>query len=591
MLGINAYHGDAAAGLVENGKILAACEEERFRRIKHCAGFPTLAIRACLKEGNLTFDDLDFVSISRNPMANFSKKALYAVRQGKKLSAFFKKRLSTAFKVADLREQLRSHLDLKRPPRAKIAQIEHHLSHMSSSFFPSPFDEAAILSIDGFGDFVSTKWGYGTGKKIKVLGQVEFPHSVGIFYTALTQYLGFRNYGDEYKVMGLAAYGKPRFESEFRQIIVPDFHKGFQINLDYFIHHSQGIEMNWDDGAPTQSLSFSRKLEELFGPARHPEEPITDRHRDLAASLQNAFEEVYFHLLNQLYLQTKSINLCLAGGCAFNSLANGKICAQTPFQNIFVQPAAGDAGTAIGSALYEQHAILGKSHRFRMDHVYLGPRFDDSEIKNVLNATALPFQELDENEMIEFTADALANGKIVGWFQGRMEYGPRALGNRSLLADPRRPEMKNILNERIKHREEFRPFAPSILREEIREYFEETQPEPFMTSVRTVKTEKRKLIPAVTHVDGTARLHTVDREINPKYWKLIHAFKQITGIPLLLNTSFNENEPIVSTPQEALECFQRTDMDYLAIENFLIARNKTRGKKEKVGSENVILAR
>jgi carbamoyltransferase len=572
ILGINAYHGDAAACLLKNGEILAACEEERFSRIKHCAGFPAQAIQACLDETGLSIYEVDHIAISRNPKANLSKKLLYGLQHGNKLSGLIKSRLSNAARVVRLRDEISNALKLSKSPKAKVHMIEHHLAHLASAFYVSPFEEAASLSIDGFGDFVSTKWALGKENKLKVLGQVGFPHSSGIFYTALTQYLGFPHYGDEYKVMALAAFGTPSFKAEFREIIYPDVKKGFELELAYFLHHNNGVEMNWDRGYPNLSVCYSQKLIDRFGPARAKGEPLDQRHYDLAASLQQAFEYIYFHLLNQLQKSTGSKNLCLAGGCAFNSVANGKIREKTPFEHLFIQPAAGDAGTALGSALYVQHTMLGQPRRTQLKHVYLGPQYQKKRIEQALVTSQLHYEELDEGQLIKKTAKALADGKILGWFQGRMEFGPRALGNRSLLADPRRKEMKDILNERIKHRESFRPFAPSILREETENYFETEDQDPFMVRVLKIKPEKQSAIPAVSHVDGTGRVQAVDQNTNPKYWSLIRNFQELTGVPVLLNTSFNENEPIVCSPEDALNCFAHSEMDALAIGNFWVER-------------------
>jgi carbamoyltransferase len=572
ILGINAYHGDAAACLIKNGEVVAACEEERLTRIKHCAGFPTLAIQSCLKELNLSIHDVDAIAISRNPKANLSQKMLYSLKQGKKLSNLIRSRLQNAARVISVKKELSRELGLKKPLKAKIHMVEHHIAHLSSAFFASPFDQAALLSIDGFGDFVSTKWGLGKEKRLDILGQVHFPHSSGLFYTALTQYLGFPHYGDEYKVMALAAFGKPTYAKEFHEIISPDPKKGFRLALDYFVHHNNGVEMNWDKGYPHLSPCYSEKLNERLGPPRQKDEPITQHHKDLASSLQHTFENIYFHLLNQLYEKTKSENLCLAGGCAFNSVVNGKIRERSPFKHIFIQPAAGDSGTALGAALYVHHTTQKNPRRFPMRHVYLGPAFKADEVRNALVHAGLEFEELAEKALVEKTAEKLADGNVVGWFQGRMEFGPRALGNRSLLADPRRRDMKDILNTRIKQRESFRPFAPSILKEEVNDYFENADEDPFMIQGFKIKKDKQELVPAATHVDGTGRLQAVDAETNPKYYSLLKNFKKLTGVPVLLNTSFNENEPIVCSPKDAVNCFLRSGMDCLAIENFFVRR-------------------
>ncbi len=570
ILGINAYHGDAAACIVQDGEILAACEEERLRRIKHCAGFPKLAIEFCLKHAKTSLGEVEHIAISRDVKANLRKKMSYLIRHAGRLAELVRNRVGNAAKIIRLEDEIKKHYAWEKPLLAKIHSVEHHLAHMASAFFPSPFEEAAILSLDGFGDFLSAKWGMGKGSQFKTLGQVGFPHSMGVFYTAATQYLGFPHYGDEYKVMGMAAYGKPRYEKEMQEIVTSQPENGFFLNLDYFIHHSEGVEMNWEDGYPHLSPCYSPQWTKLFGTPRQKEDPFREFHYDLAASVQKRFEDIYFDLLNLIYRETRSENLCLAGGCAFNSLANGKIRENTPFKNIFIQPAAGDAGTALGAALYVEHMILGTSKRSQMKHAYLGPSFEDREIETLLKASDASYRPLPEKELIQKAARALADGKIVGWFQGRMEFGPRALGNRSLLADPRQANMKDKINARIKHREHFRPFAPSILEEAIPDFFEEGAADPFMTRVSRVRPEKRGLIPAVTHADGTGRLQAVSKETNPGYWQLITAFKEITGVPVLLNTSFNDNEPIVCTSEDAYRCFHRTGMDILVIGGFWV---------------------
>lgn len=581
VLGINAYHGDAAACIVADGEIKAACEEERFNRIKHSAGFPVLAIHACLEQANIPFEKIDRVGISRNPKANLSKKIRYVLKSGKKMSVILRSRLANAYRVIHLRDELERFFPEARSSRIKIHQVEHHLAHMASAYYPSPFDQAAILSIDGFGDFVSTKWGIGQDNGLTVQGQIEFPHSMGILYTALTQYLGFPHYGDEFKVMALAAYGRPRYEQKLKEIIRSDSKGNFSLNLDYFLHASSGVEMNWKEGYPHLSACFSPKLIELLGPGRASHEPITERHYDIAASLQKTFENIYFGFLRSLFQKNHLKNLCLAGGCAFNSVANGKIREETPYEHIFIQPAAGDAGTALGAALYLQHTQNKKQSRIQpMNHVYLGPEFEAKDIKSALALAGFEnFREMDQPSLIRQTAQSLAQGKIVGWFQGRMEFGPRALGNRSLLADPRRPETREWLNRRIKARESFRPFAPAVLKEAVPEYFEAAEADFFMTRVFKIRAEKQPLIPAVCHVDGTGRLQAVAQETNPKFWLLLRQFQALTGIPVLLNTSFNENEPIVCTPEQAIQCFKRNEIDVLAIGNFFI-RNRTETLEE-----------
>jgi carbamoyltransferase len=572
ILGINAYHGDAAASIVKDGQLIAAAEEERFNRKKHCAGFPALAIRYCLDAAGISLDQVDHIGISRDPSAHLHKKILFSLTKLANLSGLIAARLANAAKIRDLRQDLAKALGVAPSEKAQFHNVEHHKAHMASCFFVSPFERAAILSIDGFGDFISTMWGIGQGNRIDVLGQVEYPHSAGAVYTATSQYLGFTKYGDEGKVMGLAPYGQPRYLGEFRDIIRTDNGGGFKLNLDYFLHHSEGVDMTWDEGSPTIGRMFSDRFIDSFGPARSASEPLSTKQEDIAASLQARLEEVGFHILNQLYEKTKLDQLCLAGGVALNSVMNGKIPLHTPFKEVFVQPAAGDSGTAVGVCYYIHNMILHQPRSFVMEHAYTGPEFSDGQVEQVLNQSSLAYRKLTNLELTEMAAQAIADGKVVGWFQGRMEFGPRALGNRSIVVDPRRSDMKDILNARIKKREPFRPFAPSILEERVGEYFEQTHLSPTMLMVYQVKKDKQSVIPAVTHVDGSGRLQTVSRETNPRYYRLISDFEKLTNVPVVLNTSFNEDEPIVCTPEEAVNCFQRTRMDVLFLGNYMVQR-------------------
>jgi carbamoyltransferase len=463
----------------------------------------------------------------------------------------------------------------------RLHWVEHHPAHLASAYYPSPFDEAAVCASDAFGDFVSTSWAVGQRTKLKMVRQVYFPHSLGILYLAITQYLGFPKYGDEYKVMGLAPYGEPRYVAHLRQLVrfLPD--GGFEIDLGYFRHHTEGDKMTWDDGEPTIGPVFTPRLEMLLGPARQPDDPVGPRHEAIAASLQVVFEEATFHVLRHLYARTRLPRLCLAGGCAMNSVANGKIREQTPFREVFIQPAAGDNGTALGAALYVAHHILGQPRRFVMEHAYWGPAFSDDQIGKALAGRAEDLRRVDcrvnrvddEDRLCSEAAGWIAAGRVIGWFQGRMEWGARALGNRSILADPRRADMRDIINTKIKFREKFRPFAPSILEESLDDYFVGAVPDPFMVQVYPVRPDKRRVIPAVTHVDGSGRLQTVSRATNPLYWSLIKAFEKETGVPVLLNTSFNENEPIVHKPEEALDCFLRTRMDALVMGHWVLVKD------------------
>lgn len=579
ILGINAYHGNASAALVCDGRLIAAVEEERFNRVKYAAGFPAAAIRYCLKEAGITLGDIDHVAVPRNPYARLGTKIFYALR----MPSFARERARVIAKFTGIPAALTRAFDAD-PAKLKATfhRIEHHQAHLASSFFVSPFERAALLSADGLGDFASTMWGTGSGNHMHIDGSIAFPHSLGLFYSAVTQYLGFLKFGDEYKVMGLAAYGQPEQMNTFRDVVrfqANGGSAGFRLGLNYFTHHRTGPEMTWAeaDKTPTLGKMFSDEMPRRLGPARAPDEPLEQRHRNLAASLQARLEEVYLGMLKKLAERTGLQAVCLAGGVAFNCVANGKIFDATPFKQLYVHPAAGDAGLAVGAAYHVWHQILGMPRSFVMQHAYWGPGYSNSEIRAALVASNLArsgytIAELPEEELMRRTAANIADGQILGWFQGRAEWGPRALGNRSIVADARRAEMKEILNRRIKHREIFRPFAPSILAEATSEWFEQSHPSPFMTQAYAVRPEKRDIIPAPTHVDGTGRLQTVTREANPRYWQLIKAFEKLTGVPVVLNTSFNDNEPIVCRPEEALDCFLRTQMDALVLGDFLITK-------------------
>ena len=577
ILGINAYHGNASAAIVCDGRLVAAVEEERFNRVKYAAGFPAQAIRYCLKEAGLTLADVDHVAVPRNPYARLATKIFYALR----MPSFARERAKVMMKFQGIPEALAQAFEIDpKKVGAKFHRVEHHQAHLASSFYCSPFEQAALLSADGLGDFASTMWGAAMGNRMEIDGSIAFPHSLGLFYSAVTQYLGFPKYGDEYKVMGLAAYGQPEQLDVLRDVLCDGRESsGFHLNLNYFTHHRTGPEMTWADSGkiPTLGKLFSEEMPRRLGTARSAEQPLEQRHRNIAASLQARLEEVYFRKLRLMAARTRLKSVCLAGGVAFNCVANGKIFDATPFERIYVQPAAGDGGLSVGAAFYVWHHILGKPRSFVMDHAYWGPEYSRDEIRRAIDSNGLAqnrcaVTELSEDELMKRSAALIADGKILGWFQGRAEWGPRALGNRSIVADPRRPEMKEILNRRIKHRESFRPFAPSILDEATTDYFEKSYPSPFMTLAYPVRPEKRKGIPAPTHVDGTGRLQTVTREANPRYHALISAFRDLTGVPVVLNTSFNDNEPIVCRPEEAIDCFQRTQMDALVLGNFLITR-------------------
>ena len=575
ILGLNAYHGDAAAALVVDGELVAAAEEERFNRVKHCAGFPALAARWCLEDAGIAPGQLDHVAIGRDPRANAAAKLRRVLTRPPSL-AYAGARARNASHVGrgGIRRELAAALGVPEGSlQATVHAVEHHQAHVASAFFVSPFDEAAVLTVDGFGDFTSTMLATGRGNRFEVTGRVLFPHSLGIFYTAITQWLGFPNYGDEGKVMGLAPYGDPdRFLPAMRRIVSTEDGL-FRLALEYFTHDKKGVEMTWEEGSPTVGRIFSPQLEQELGPARIADEELTERHNDAAAALQRRLEEMILHLATSLATGTGSRNLCLAGGVALNAVANGRIRPETPFEEIYVQAAAGDSGTAVGAAFHVWNQTLRSPRRFVMAHAYTGPAYDDAAIEGALAAAALPRERLDDEVLYRTVAERLAAGDVVGWFQGRMELGPRALGNRSILADPRRSEMKEILNARVKHREPFRPFAPSVRAEATGEWFDQSYTSPFMVLVYDVRPEKRALVPAITHIDGTGRLQTVEESASPRYYRLIGEFERQTGVPILLNTSFNENEPIVMSPAQALETFAKTRIDLLVLGNYVVRRD------------------
>ncbi|MEQ1841032.1 MAG: carbamoyltransferase C-terminal domain-containing protein [Verrucomicrobiales bacterium] len=572
ILGINAYHGDASAALVIDGHLVAAVEEERFNRIKHWAGFPAESIRWCLETGGIAPDELDHVAISFDPRANMGKRLSYVVRHRPSLRAIVD-RLKRQGKTLSLEDQFASAVGLGTGQlNAKFHRIEHHQTHVAAGFLISPYEEAAVLSVDGMGDFTSTLTAHAKGKAWEELDRVFFPHSIGFLYSAITMYLGFPYYGDEYKVMGLAPYGEPEFADFFRKLIYP---KGdtFELNLDYFTHHKKGIRMNWNDGAPVVEPFHSERLENDLGPMRKKGEEMSSRHDNIARSMQVVTEEIILHLLNRLHERTKTPNLCMTGGVAMNSVANGKITRETAFENVYVPAGAADNGTSFGAAFYVWNRILGAQRGFVQDHAYWGCESSDDENLAAIHKAGLPCESLEESDLLERTVEKILEGKVVGWFQGRMEFGARALGNRSLIADPRRTDMRDIINLRIKFREKFRPFAPSILEEHVGEWFEINEPTPYMEKVFPIRREKRPLIPAVTHVDGSGRLQSVSKITNPRYHALITKFHEKTGVPILLNTSLNENEPVVRIPSEAIACFLRTDMDVLVLGCHLIDRS------------------
>jgi carbamoyltransferase len=578
VLGLNAYHGDSSACITVGGKLVAAVEEERFRRIKHWAGFPSESIRYCLAAAGVRLAEVDAVAVNADPAANRLEKMAYLLKR-RPSPEWVWQRLSTAGKKATLSEEIERAFP-NEGFRAVTRRVEHHLCHLASGYLVGPFPEAVAVSVDGFGDFASAAWGLGSGGRLSVDGRVLFPHSLGAFYQAITQFLGFTHYGDEYKVMGLAPYGKPTFLPEMRKLVKLEDDGSFRLGLEYFIHDKETFHYTWEGGSPEVGRLWSPALVDLLGPARQKDEPLSDRHKDLAHSAQAMYEEAFFHLLGVLHARYKTDALVLAGGCAANSVANGKVALRSPFRRVYVQAAAGDAGGAIGAAMVVAREGDGaRLPSFSMDHAYWGPSFEEHDFRALLDAQQDRLAGIrreehpDDDTLVDVVAQAIERGEVVGWFQGRMEWGPRALGNRSIVADPRRADMKDILNSKIKRRESFRPFAPSILEEESGAWFEQAGDVPFMMQVFQVREDKRAQVPAITHVDGSGRLQTVSARTNPIYHRLIRAFQKRTGVPMVLNTSFNENEPVVCKPQEALDCFLRTNMDLLVLGHTTLRRS------------------
>ncbi len=574
IIGINAYHGDASASLVIDGQLVAAVEEERFNRIKHWAGFPSQSIQYCLDVAGLKINEIDHVAISFNPRANLTKRLAFVASHRPSARAILD-RLKRQGKTLGLEEQLAEGLGVQQSDiRAKFHRVEHHQTHVAAGFLLSPYEESAVLSVDGMGDFTSTMTAFAKGTSWQELDRVYFPHSIGFLYSTITMYLGFPYYGDEYKVMGLAPYGEPEYADSIRKMIRP---KGdtFELDLDYFIHHKSGVKMKWNDGAPIVEPFHSQKLIEELGPMREKDQEMTTKHDNIAKSLQVVTEEIIIHMLNRLHAKTKSDNICMTGGVAMNSVANGKITRQTPFKNVYIPAGAADNGTSFGAAFYVWNQTLGNPRTFVQNHAYWGCESSDEECAVAIQEAGLPFDQFDEEKLVDATTDLMLDGKVVGWFQGRMEFGARALGNRSLIADPRRTDMRDIINLRIKFREKFRPFAPSILEEQVGEWFEIDEATPYMEKVFPIRKEKHELIPAVTHVDGSGRLQSVSKATNPLYHRLISNFFDKTGVPIVLNTSLNENEPVVRTPAEAISCFLRTDMDALVLGDCVIDRHRS----------------
>ena len=577
VIGLNAFHGDSSACLFIDGVMVNAVEEERFRRIKHWAGFPTKSIEFCLQSNGLLLSDIDVIAINTDLKAARFKKLTY-VLSGNASLALVKEKAFVRKKRKGILEYLKSEFP-DQTFNGCIEYVEHHLAHLASAYNVSPFEKASVISVDGFGDFASAAWGLGEGNHIDLQNRVYFPHSMGVFYQALTQYLGFPHYGDEYKVMGLAPYGKPLYREQMDQIVKHNHDGSFALNLDYFLHHKHPTGDQWDGDAPKINRLYSEHLVDLFGPVREKDQPLEPHHKDIAHSIQDCYERTFFHMLNALHDKHGIDNLTIAGGCGMNSVANGKVHLRTPYKQIYVQSAAGDAGGAIGAAI-----IAGQRHDVKvgasMNHSYWGPSFTDQTLSELIKQNRVKLQQANcaiefnvtQEKLVDQVSDHIISGRVIGWFQGAMEWGPRALGNRSILGDPRRSDMKDILNLKIKRRESFRPFAPSVLREHVKDWFESDADVPFMMKVFQINETQREKIPAVTHVDGSGRLQTVTHESNEMYYALIQRFFEKTQVPMLLNTSFNENEPVVCLPEEALACFLRTNMDVLVLGSHIITR-------------------
>lgn len=560
ILGISCYYHDSAAALVRDGEIVAAAEEERFSRRKHDNGYPRHAVEYCLAEAGIRPADLDYVGFYEKPLLKFDR-ILQTVLADWPWSLPVWLRSMPLWMTSRLRvgRTLQKELNLDRD----ILYCQHHLSHAAGAFLASEFEEAAIITADGVGEWTTTAWGAGRGVDIDIRQELRFPHSIGLLFSAVTAYLGFRVNDAEWKVMGLAPYGKPRYVDRFKQVVDVRDDGSIRLNLRYFsFTHST-------------SRTFNRRWERLFGrPARGPEAPLDDFHADVAASGQKVVEEIMVKMAAHVRRQTGLDSLCLAGGVGLNCVANWRILQESGFRNIFIQPAAGDSGGALGTALYIYHSVLKNPRQHAMKHALLGPAFSDAQIEAALRRCGAAYQRYEDHDALLATvADLLVDGKVVGWFQGRMEFGPRALGARSLLADPRNPEMKAIINAKVKFREAFRPFAPAVAREDAHRFFEmpEGMDAPFMLLTPKVREECRKLIPAVTHADGSARVQTVTPDVNPLFYRLIRKFGERTGVPVLLNTSFNvRGEPIVCTPENAYNTFVNTGIDALAIGSYLV---------------------
>jgi len=571
ILGLNLFHADSSACIFKEDKLICAVEEERFTRIKHFAGVPVKSIEHCLDVAEIKLKDLTNIAINQNSKSNFFEKIFFLLEHKINLNLIIeriKNRLSRKSKniFTSINAKYGKFL-------GNINFIDHHQCHLASAYYPSGFDDAVAISIDGFGDFCSAVVAFACNGKIDIKKKVYFPHSLGIFYQALTQFLGFKNYGDEYKVMGLAPYGELNYLDKIRNLIKISNNKNiFELNLEYFIHHKENINYKWSNGSPIFKNIFSNNLIKLLGKPRKHDDPLLQKHKDIARATQLIYEETFFHILQNAQETYNCENLVLAGGCAMNSSANGKILQNTKFRNIYVPPNPGDGGGAVGAAISimeKKYLSLIKNNNF----AYTGIEYNSASIEEAINKSNLFYnfkvEKLALEKLIDITTNYLLDSKIIGWFQGKMEWGPRALGNRSILADPRDLKIRDLINLKIKKREIFRPFAPAIIHKYVQDWFDipniPVKTVPFMSEVYKIKKNKQSLIPAVTHIDGTGRLQTVSEKNNKIFYQLIENFFKKTGVPILLNTSFNENEPIVNTPYEAINCFLRTQMDVIVL--------------------------
>ncbi|HHT9119419.1 MAG TPA: carbamoyltransferase family protein [Candidatus Hypogeohydataceae bacterium YC41] len=564
ILGISAFYHDSAAALIKDGNVVAAVEEERLSRIKHDNGFPEKAAEYCLAKEGISINDVEHVVFYEKPFLKFERLLMSSFGTFPSSCRLFREAMMSMLKEKLwVKELIQSKLKYKK----EVLFVEHHISHAASSFFCSPFEEAAILTADGVGEWTTTTLGIGRGNDIKLLKEIRFPHSLGLLYSAFTAFLGFEVNEGEYKVMGMAPYGEPKYLDKVYKLLKVNDDGSYWLDMQYFSYHY----------SPDQT--FNGNFTKLFGDPKGKQADVVDKYyADIAASIQRVTEEVLLKMTRYLYKETGLKKLCLAGGVALNSVANGRIMRESGFEDIFIQPAAGDSGGAVGAALYVYHSLLGKKRQYIMEHAYLGPESRHEEIEAFLKGNNIPFQSFEQEELLKTVAESLTQGKVVGWFQGRTEWGPRALGDRSILADPRKEEMKDIVNAKIKFRELFRPFAPSVLVEKAEDFFELPEaerrfPARFMLYVTPVKEEKRAQIPAITHVDGSARPQTVFKELNPLYYGLIEEFAHLTGVPLLLNTSFNlKGEPIVCTPQDAFNTFSKSGLDLLVLGNYVVKK-------------------